>query len=173
MKPRQIPWDDIREAQIEKAKQELRRNPIVPSPAHGGWLITSSVQPEMMYLVKPKWDKTQRAKGEGRKNGHFWQLLTCNCKASTSGYFLCWHKAAVFVYWQHCRDAKRPMGVGPWQLDDGPQDDPATPAILVASTPAEGKVVGPPTPPSKKRGTKRPAGKPSASGVRKTRPRSR
>lgn len=166
-------WEEIKQASLAKAAEQLKINPIVPSPEAGGWILKSGSNPNASYLVKPKWSKTERQGHPTKSKGQYWWLLSCSCVAERSGFVICWHKSAVYLYWLHCAEVKRMEGVGPWMIQDGPTIDPPAPATPVETVPAEGKAAGPPTPRKARAGTKRPAGKPGEGEVPKKRPKSR
>lgn len=165
-------WDRIKISSMERATAELRKSPIVPSRELGGWIIQSGTHADRSYLVKPKWNKTERKGHPSKQKGQYWWLLVCSCPAEASGFVLCWHKSAVYLYWRHCAEVKRMEGVGPWMITDGPTTDPPPPTTPARPSPAEGKAVGQPTPRKARAGTKRPAGKPDASVAPKRRPKS-
>lgn len=171
MPARTVPWDEIRDAQIAKAEDQLRHQPLEPDKVAGGWWVHSSVGDGNKYLVKPKWDRTHQPAKSGTRNGKWWHVLTCNCQAAVKGYMLCWHKAAVFVYWRACKEANRMEGIGPYLLRDGPS--PTDPDEPTASdpTPTEAPLVGPSSPQTRPRGTAKKASKPGASVARKRPPK--
>jgi hypothetical protein len=166
-------WDRIKESSLLKAEQQLRLNPITPSKEHGGWLIYSSSADGTVYVVKPKWTKGGRKAGTGRSKGQYWWLLTCTCPAEGSGFVICWHKSAVYLYWQHCREVNRMEGVGPWYISDGPTEVSGQEKPKRVRSRGASKAVGSPTPQKPKRDTARPAGKPDGGVAPKKRPKSR
>lgn len=173
MPARAVPWEDIRNAQIEKARLQLEHQPLLPDAAAGGWWVFSSTGSGESYLVQPKVKKTDRVAHPNQRHGHWWQVLTCTCPAAIKGYMLCWHKAAVFLYWQACKEAKRMEGIGDYLIRDMSPPPAEAPEEAVIPTPVERKAKGPPTPRSARAGKTRPAGKTSASGDRKTRQKTR
>jgi len=80
-------------------------------PEDGVWLVASSREGEPPVTVRRKKDAAEVAaaseSGEverrGAKKGYWWFVLDCNCPAALSGYAVCWHKAAVFRWWQQHR----------------------------------------------------------------------
>lgn len=169
----QSQWDRIKDTSLERAANELKVNPIIPSPEHGGWLIYSSKGDGTAYVVKPKHPRSERKGHPSKSKGQYWWLLTCTCPAEGAGFVICWHKSAVYLYWQHCRDVKRMEGVGPWHIQDGPPTDPPPAPTTVQTTPLASTAVGQPTHVKPTRGTKRRAGTPGEGGdpkkARKTR----
>lgn len=170
---RTVPWDEIRDAQLAKAAYQLEHQPIIPDEDAGGWWVHSSTGDGQVYLVMPKWTRAERQAGVGRRNGQWWHVLTCTCQAAQNGYMLCWHKAAVYLYWQQCRNAKRPEGVGAYLMNDGPLPTPEPEATEGSTTPEAAPTSDQPSPTKAKAGTKRRDATPRASVARKTRPKSR
>jgi hypothetical protein len=165
-------WDTVKASSLEKAAEQLRINPIVPSRELGGWILASGSNPNASYLVKPKWAKSERKGHPNKSKGQYWWLLVCSCPAEASGFVLCWHKSAVYLYWQHCAAVKRMEGVGPWMIGDGPETDETPTVTPPAPTPEAGTAKGRPTRRTAPVGKKRPAGKPDGGVAPKKRPKS-
>jgi hypothetical protein len=73
-----------------------------------GWRVPSSRPNEAPHLVTRKHPPTFATREDGtptlrRSKGYWWFVLTCSCPAEASGYAVCWHKAAVFRWWQRNR----------------------------------------------------------------------
>lgn len=169
MPARTIPWNEIRDAQLAKAEYQLQHQPIEPDADAGGWWVSSSTGDGQQYLVTPKVKRGDGPTNPGKRNGQWWHVLVCTCRAAQTGYMLCWHKAAVFLYWKACIEAKRMEGIGSYLMSDGPAPEPDGAITEVESTPEVETVVGPPTRRRAKAGTPKTAGKPGASGGRKKR----
>lgn len=168
MAARTVPWDEIRDAQIARAEEFLRHQPLTPDAEAGGWWVPSSTGDGRQYLVSPKWKREDRQRGVGRKNGQWWHVLVCTCEAAGRGYLLCWHKAAVYVYWRACREANRMSGIGPYLLRDGPDPLPPDEPNESAPTPTEEPSVGPSTRGTRPRGTPKKDAKPGGGVARKS-----
>jgi hypothetical protein len=77
-------------------------------PDEHGWRVPSSRPGEAPHLVTRKHPPTFATREDGtptlrRSKGYWWFILTCSCPAEASGYVVCWHKAAVFRWWQRNR----------------------------------------------------------------------
>lgn len=69
------------------------------------WSVPSSDPVKQGYKVRrkhPPVDRTpeEQAAARTRSRGQWWWILDCSCPAATAGYAVCWHKAAVFRWWQ-------------------------------------------------------------------------
>lgn len=72
------------------------------------WTVPSSDPDKPGYEVRrkhPPVDRTpeEYAAARARSKGQWWWILDCSCPAATAGYAVCWHKAAVFRWWQAYR----------------------------------------------------------------------
>lgn len=78
------------------------------SATDNGWRVPSS-RPgenggEPYRVTRTHEPRDSEPAAAGRRTGFGWAfILTCNCPASASGYAVCWHKAAVYRWWQKYR----------------------------------------------------------------------
>lgn len=90
---------------LEKADALGERHRARWLPDEHCWIVASSREGEPPKRVVRKRAAAETIDPETgsvprRQRGYWWFVTDCDCEAAQKGYAVCWHKAAVYRWWQ-------------------------------------------------------------------------